>query len=244
MAMIRFIGDKVLHRVLPPVNFSNQADVAALPGMLDVMLHNLHETGGVGIAANQCAEIENPKQIVVVGTSDPVAREKAAQRYPNQEIPTETVMINPHIIANGGDAYFPELGEGCLSVKGSLRAKVQRFTQTEIEYYDVDGNKQHKTYRGFIAHIIQHECDHLHGIVYLQKIIDELTTEQLNLFNALLEEALQIDSAKKGEFTSMPVLTFYREHKRLLFKSDLLLQELCKMDRVVLLGIKSVVISE
>jgi peptide deformylase len=69
-------------------------------------------------------------------------------------------MINPVITKKSG-AYQTE--EGCLSLKG-VRATT-RYEEIEVEYYDISWNKRKQTYSGWIAQIIQHECDHLEGII-------------------------------------------------------------------------------
>ena len=238
MANIRIIGDEVLHRVIPEIDFSHSADVEALDEIIEVMERNLYETGGLAIAVNQCAEITNPKQVIIVGTNDPLAREKAKERYPDLTIPNETVMVNPRIIKNSGNANFLKLGEGCLSLKSFLRAKVKRYSQTELEYFDCQGNRHQQVFNGFIAHIIQHECDHLHGIVYLQKIINELNIKQRNTLLELLELALHEENSEKAEFTRAPVLIFDRKDREIVFERALLMQDLMKIDKAVLQGIK------
>ena len=69
-------------------------------------------------------------------------------------------MINPVIVKKSG-VYETE--EGCLSLMGVRKTK--RYQDIEVEYYDINWNKQHGKYSGWIAQIIQHECDHLEGII-------------------------------------------------------------------------------
>jgi peptide deformylase len=69
-------------------------------------------------------------------------------------------MINPVITKKSG-AYQTE--EGCLSLQGVR--PTTRYEEIEVEYYDISWNKKKQTYSGWIAQIIQHECDHLEGII-------------------------------------------------------------------------------
>lgn len=70
------------------------------------------------------------------------------------------VMFNPKIVSKSGEY---ETEEGCLSLDGVRKTK--RFEEIEVEYLDMSFKKQHKKYSGFTAQIIQHEIDHLNGII-------------------------------------------------------------------------------
>lgn len=70
------------------------------------------------------------------------------------------VMFNPKIVSKNGEY---ETEEGCLSLDGVRKTK--RFEEIEVEYLDINFKKQRKKYSGFTAQIIQHEIDHLNGII-------------------------------------------------------------------------------
>ena len=75
--------------------------------------------------------------------------------------------------------------EGCLSVP-SIRGKVKRYTNIEVTYYNEKGQKIIKEEKGFTARDIQHECDHLDGIVFLERVKEHngfATKEMINKFN-------------------------------------------------------------
>lgn len=184
MLSIRQITDPVLHKKPYTIDFNNPEHVNQLHLALPIMRKSLYEFNGVGIAANQCRECENPAQIIIVGNNQPAL---AQQRYPDRVIPNEIVMINPELI-DWNQPYYPESGEGCLSVKSALRARVKRYQNITLEYFDVQGTYQVKSFEGFIAHIIQHEYDHLQGIVYLQKALNELNRQQTEQMLAILEQ--------------------------------------------------------
>ena len=80
--------------------------------------------------------------------------------------------------------------EGCLSVP-SIRGKVERYTNIEVTYYNEKGKKIIKQLKGFTARDVQHECDHLDGIVFLERVKEHngfATKEMINKFN-LKEES-------------------------------------------------------
>ena len=74
--------------------------------------------------------------------------------------PVQTLMVNPQILEKSG-TYQTE--EGCLSLDGTR--KTTRFRNIEVEYTDIGEKKQRHSYSGQIAQIIQHECDHLDGVI-------------------------------------------------------------------------------
>ncbi len=237
MAHIRQAGDPILHKSPKRVDWSLQLDLGST---IAIMQKNLHETGGIGIAANQCEEIADPLQIIIVGTDDEEARMRCKVRYPEIEIPQETVMINPKILTLSGEPYYPKSGEGCLSVKGSLRGRVKRYPTVSVEYDDLEGQHQQRSFHKLFAHVIQHECDHLNGIVYLQKILGELTPEQHETFFTCVSKALETYAKKSiSEFIVTPELIFDRQEGTVVFTKTALLAELKKMDYVTLEGLQS-----
>jgi peptide deformylase len=114
---------------------------------------------GAGLAAPQIAE---PLQVVIFGF-------EKNQRYPDAPPVPETVLINPEIIAL--DEETENGWEGCLSVPG-LRGEVPRFRTIRYTGYTMDGDRIDRVAEGFHARVVQHECDHLQGILYPTKIND------------------------------------------------------------------------
>lgn len=153
---IREIGDPILNKKCDEVDIKNIDET-----MLDIVedLKATLEFGiGLGIAAPQ---IGINKRIIVVGAK------KEKIKYNNAEEIPITVMINPNWkrLSEDTDIQF----EGCMSVP-SIRGKVERYTNIEVEYYNEEGKKIIKQIRGFFARLVQHECDHLDGIVFLEKV--------------------------------------------------------------------------
>lgn len=83
------------------------------------------------------------------------------------------VIVNPKIIRTFGNKR--QMWEGCISCgpsNSSIFAKVPRYKKIEVEYLDVKGVKQKGTFKELTAHVIQHEVDHLHGILFVDKVKD------------------------------------------------------------------------
>lgn len=130
---------------------------------LHALLQDMHDTmiasQGVGLAAPQ---IGVDLRVVVFGfDSNP--------RYPNEAGVPYTVLINPVLTPLSDE--MAEGWEGCLSVPG-LRGSVPRHTRLRYTGVDPVGQPIDRTVEGFHARVVQHECDHLDGILYPQRIRD------------------------------------------------------------------------
>ncbi len=124
---------------------------------------------GVGLAAPQ---VNIPLQIFIV-----------SKRVLNKNITTpvdDLVCINPKIIKFSKTKKWLD-GEGCLSVRWYY-GKVLRSTNVTLEYYDEKGQKQTRGAGGLLAHIFQHECDHLIGELFIDKAkdIEYIEPEEIN----------------------------------------------------------------
>ena len=169
---VREVGDPILSIKCEEVDIKNiNKDILQ---EIEDMKETLNFTEGFGIAAPQ---VGINRRIVIIQ----VDKEKCT--YKNcEEIPT-TVMINPtwKKISEETESEF----EGCLSVP-SIRGKVKRYTNIEVIYYNEKGQKITKEVKGFTARDIQHECDHLDGIVFLEIVKEHngfATKEMINKFN-------------------------------------------------------------
>ena len=150
------MGDPRLLQVAAPVErFGTPELRALLLDMRDTMAH----LNGAGLAAPQ---IGVSLRVVIFGV-------QANPRYPEAPQVPETVLINPEIEFLG-DAR-EEGWEGCLSVPG-MRGWVPRWTQLRYWGFDQEGNRFSREVRGFHARVVQHECDHLDGILYPMRIRD------------------------------------------------------------------------
>lgn len=150
------MGDpRLLRKAQPVTNFADPALEALIQDMFDTM----HAVRGVGLAAPQ---IGVDLQLVIFGFG------KNA-RYPDAPAVPETVLINPQLVPLSEETE--DGWEGCLSVPG-LRGMVPRWKALHYEGQDPRGNAISRDVEGFHARVVQHECDHLEGILYPMRITD------------------------------------------------------------------------
>ena len=151
------MGDPRLLRVAQPVQQFNTPQLQALlQDMRDTMLH----ANGAGLAAPQ---IGVDLQVVIFGSDEP------NPRYPDAPLVPRTVLINPTLTPL--DEVQEEGWEGCLSVPG-LRGVVPRFKRLRYQGFDEMGSAIDRTVEGFHARVVQHECDHLIGVLYPMRVKD------------------------------------------------------------------------
>ena len=150
------MGDARLLRVAEPVR---EFDTPQLHRLIDEMFETMHDAGGAGLAAPQ---IGVNLRLVIFGF-DKVAR------YPDAPPVPATVLINPVITPL--DTTIEEGWEGCLSVPG-LRGVVPRHARLRYTGFDAKGAAIDRTVDGFHARVVQHECDHLDGILYPMRVKD------------------------------------------------------------------------
>ncbi len=150
------MGDaQLLRQAVEVTNFDGEELKELLADMRDTM----QALDGVGLAAPQ---IGINLRIVIFGV-------ESNPRYPDAEPVPETVLINPVITPL---SQTKEDGwEGCLSVPG-MRGLVPRFTRLRYQGRDESGALIDRTASGFHARVVQHECDHLDGILYPMRIVD------------------------------------------------------------------------
>jgi len=150
------MGHPTLLKVAQPVTEFN---TASLDRLVADMFDTMAEQDGVGLAAPQIGE---SLRIVTFGFD-------CNERYPDAEPIPMTVLINPEI--EFLDAEMQAGWEGCLSVPG-LRGVVPRYTRILYSGVDQVGNRIERTVKDFHARVVQHEVDHLDGVLYPQRIED------------------------------------------------------------------------
>ena len=151
------MGDPRLLRVAQPVT---DFDSPALQRLVMDMVDTMAAANGAGLAAPQ---IGVDLQVVVFGTGAP------NPRYPDAPPVPRTVLINPVITplsAEQADDW-----EGCLSVPG-LRGVVPRWQRIRYQGFDLAGQPIDREAQGFHARVVQHECDHLQGVLYPMRVRD------------------------------------------------------------------------
>ena len=153
------IGNPILRKTAKQVENISQSEIQTL---IDNLMETMLEANGVGIAAPQ---IGSPLAIVIIASRPNI-------RYPDAPQIEPIVMINPHILSHSEEIVLGE--EGCLSVK-ETRGNVERYQSVTVQYFDRQGQSHTKTYQGFVARIIQHELDHLDGVLFVDRVASELS---------------------------------------------------------------------
>jgi peptide deformylase len=134
-------------------------DTPELRALVEDMHDTMRALNGAGLAAPQ---IGVDLQVVIFGV-------EANSRYPDAEEVPHTVLINPELEPIGEE--MEEGWEGCLSVPG-MRGLVPRYRHLRYRGVDLQGNAIERTVSNFHARVVQHEVDHLLGIVYPMRIED------------------------------------------------------------------------
>ena len=153
--------NKLLRQVSQPVDEVN----TEIQKLMDDMLETMYSANGIGLAAIQ---IGVPKNLIVI---DLLTKEKKKNPM---------FFVNPKILKKS--SKMSKYEEGCLSIP-NLFAEIQRPSECEIEYLDYEGNKKSLKATGLLATCIQHEIDHLKGILfidYLSKLKKNIIMKKLS----------------------------------------------------------------
>ncbi len=153
--VLKMGDERLLARARPVEKF----DTKELKSLLLDMHDTMENLSGAGLAAPQ---IGVSLRVVVFGV-------KGNPRYPDAEDVPYTVLINPVIEPLSQD--MEEGWEGCLSVPG-LRGVVPRYSRLRYSGFDAHGARIEREAEGFHARVVQHECDHLDGILYPMRVKD------------------------------------------------------------------------
>ena len=150
------MGDPRLWQVSRPIEAFGTVELAdLLTDMRDTMAH----LNGAGLAAPQ---IGVPLRVVIFGV-------KSNPRYPGIDDVPDTVLINPVLVPLSHE--IEEGWEGCLSVPG-MRGWVPRYQKLKYSGFDEQGHRFEREVEGFHARVVQHEVDHLDGVLYPMRIRD------------------------------------------------------------------------
>jgi peptide deformylase len=150
------MGDPRLLQESAPVE---RFDTPELHALIQDMEDTMRARNGAGIAAPQIGVLQ---QVVIFGAGP-------SPRYPDAEEVPYTVLINPVIEPQGAETE--EGWEGCLSVPG-MRGIVSRHARIRYSGFDQFGQRLERVVSGFHARVVQHEVDHLHGVLYPMRIAD------------------------------------------------------------------------
>jgi peptide deformylase len=150
------LGHPVLREIARPVD---RFDTPELHTLVEDLVDTMKANNGAGLAAIQIGVLQ---RVVIFGID-------RNPRYPDAEPVPLTVLVNPELELLGAER---EAGwEGCLSVPG-MRGLVPRYRQLRYRGFDQYGAQIDRTVADFHARVVQHECDHLDGILYPERIED------------------------------------------------------------------------
>jgi peptide deformylase len=164
LRQIAQLGHPVLRAPVIPVSFpASDANLALVADMLVT----LRDANAVGIAAPQV--YESLAIFIVASRPNP--------RYPDAPLMEPEVLINPEIIEQSAEKVKD--WEGCLSIPG-LRGEISRHLSIKVRYQTIEGELVERRFSDFVARIVQHEYDHLHGTVFLDRLESsrDLVTEK------------------------------------------------------------------
>ncbi len=146
---IRIVGDKVLKQIAEPVKIFDDE----LKEFIRDLVYTMYERDGVGLAAPQVGKS------IRVFAIDPYWGDGKSKKNP-------IVLINPEIVSKEGEQVCEE---GCISVP-DIFDKINRFDEVVVHYQNEDGEQMVIEAEGFIADVLQHENDHLDGILFIDKL--------------------------------------------------------------------------
>ena len=171
------VPDPLLKRISAPVETFDDELKALVADMFETM----YDAPGIGLAAIQ---VDVPLRVVVVDLQDggdPVDELEDGEEQP-ERVPYPRVFINPELIDPSPE--YSVYSEGCLSVP-DIYADVERPAGVRLRWQDMDGQWQEEAMTGMMATCIQHEMDHLEGILF----IDHLSRLKRNMALKKLEKA-------------------------------------------------------
>lgn len=191
---IRYYGDPVLRKQARPVTVFNEE----LKTLADDMLETMYDANGVGLAAPQ---IGLSKRLFVALQLEPVEDEveddaeaelSTEEKRKRWGVKAEHVMINPKITARSGEQVAQD---GCLSVPGLFVEEMRRDQAVTVRYQDVEGNTHALEAEGHFAHVIQHEFDHLNGVLFFDRLPE---TERKRFMNEHRRELAELQREAKA----------------------------------------------
>ncbi len=183
---VRYYGDPVLRRRAKPVTAFDDKLAALAKDMLETM----YDASGVGLAAPQIGLSE--RVFVALELAEQEAEEElegevmtSSEKREKWGVRAEHVMVNPKIIARNGVQYGTD---GCLSLPGIFVEDMKRDQSVRVRYQDVSGKKHERDAEGHFAHVIQHELDHLDGVLFFDRLPEADKREFLELHRKELAE--------------------------------------------------------
>ncbi len=187
-------GDPVLKKKAKDI----PQDYPKLHELVENMFETMYNAYGVGLAAPQ---IGLPIRLFVIDPAPFLDDDELSEEDKEQLKDLKKAFINPKIVEEKGDEWA--FNEGCLSIP-DVREDVFRQPEITIEYFDEDFNKHTDTYSGLAARVIQHEYDHIEGILFtdklsaLKKRLIKSKLQKISKGDIRVEYRMRFPNAKKG----------------------------------------------
>ena len=208
---IRYYGDPVLRKKTQAVNKFDDA----LKTFGDDLTETMYDAFGIGLAAPQ---VGLSKRIFLAIETDPNAKEAEPD---DEDAPPKTIdelreawnvigeyiMVNPKIVSRSGVQHGTD---GCLSTPGIFHSAVKRDLDIVVEYQDVMGKEHTLEASGRFSHVIQHEYDHLEGILFMDRLSDAekrtFMQENREDFAEIQRDAKHVMKLVKSDSKLQPVI--------------------------------------
>ncbi len=191
LQLITYPHPTLRHRSKPIVRVD-----ARLKELVDEMFEIMYQFRGVGLAANQ---VNLPIRLFIANPSG------------DKEEGPELVFINPVINRAKGVA---EAEEGCLSLPG-INAHVKRNKSLTVNAYDLKGNEINAEVEGFMGRIVQHEIDHLDGVLFIDRLTDEIRrpiADQIQAMEMAFESKQKTGSIAQNESLQAQLLDWEQKY--------------------------------
>ncbi len=200
---IRLFGDPVLRRSARNVATFDEP----LRTLVSDMIETMHDANGVGLAAPQ---VGVPLRLfVALELGPPVERRDGDDATPASDesdgeraVLATHVMVNPRIVHREGMQVAPD---GCLSIPGLWIDDMVRDERVVVQYQDLDGQERECTADGHFAHVIQHELDHLDGVLYFDRLPERQRRTFLEAHRSELADLQRRAKAMVKELQATPV---------------------------------------
>jgi len=180
------IGEPVLRQPTREVTLE-ELQSPTVQSFIDDLIETMRDAAGAGLAANQ---VYRPLRMCVIEVRAP------NPRYPYKPAIPLTVLVNPRIEPLTQETF--DNFEGCLSVP-DLRGVVRRFRRIRVHYQERDGQTRVQELGGLTAGTFQHECDHLDGKVFLDRVTDPTTLTSWKNFDRHHRGAFEIAARRVVE---------------------------------------------
>ncbi len=174
---IRYYGDPILRKVATPVRRFDRALATLAEDMIETMYHY----SGVGLAAPQIGVGKRLFVALELGLVEHDGAEEGTERNDDTPLSTdekrkrwgvvrEHVMVNPIVLERRGEQFGQE---GCLSVPGIYVEAMRRDASVRVRFQDLRGEQRELAAEGHFAHVIQHELDHLDGVLFFDRLPED-----------------------------------------------------------------------